>query len=223
MHRFYVFTASSVSVSGPHLSISFRVPGGAGWRRKRRGRVSYSGKQRLKQLSKHCQQCSWALEKDLPLLLCVLSEVTHWRLWFLSWTQTLALHHPSWCTTGSETVSNMDLTNEWLIWESKYVPSFSVSHHVVMVCYSIFLLIGQAHDCPSNTSCRLLGNSWGMLFFFQMMTLLEFAFKDIGPATRVTGSVCTCQTPARLHKINNSKGVKFSLQKMIHSYIYYII
>lgn len=56
-------------------------------------RVSYSGKQRLKQLSKHCQQCSWALEKDLLVLLCVLSEVTHWRLWFLSWPPVLALNH----------------------------------------------------------------------------------------------------------------------------------
>lgn len=27
-----------------------------------------------------------------------------------------------------------------------------------------------------------------------MVTLLEFALKDAGPATRVTGSVCTCQT-----------------------------
>lgn len=27
-----------------------------------------------------------------------------------------------------------------------------------------------------------------------MMTLLEFAFQDTGPATRVTGSVRTCQT-----------------------------
>ncbi len=56
------------------------------------------------------------------------------------------------------------------------------------------LLIGQAYDCPSNTSCRPLWNSWSMLFFFQMITLLEFAFKDARPATQVPGSVCTCQT-----------------------------
>lgn len=102
-------------VSGPHLSIFLPSSWRCRMEEKRGGRVSYSGKQRLKQLSKHCQQCSWALEKDLPLLLCVLYEVTHWRLWFLSWTQTLALHHPSWCTTGSDTVSNINLTNEWLI------------------------------------------------------------------------------------------------------------
>lgn len=61
----------------------------------RGGRVSYSGKRSLKLLSKHCQQCSWALEKDLLVLLCVLSEVTHWRLWFLSWPLALAPHHHS--------------------------------------------------------------------------------------------------------------------------------
>lgn len=31
-----------------------------------------------------------------------------------------------------------------------------------------------------------------------MMTLLEFALKDKGPVTRVTGSVCTCQTRNQL-------------------------
>lgn len=57
---------------------------------KRGDGLSYSGKQRLKQLSKHCQQCSLALESELFKLLCVLSEVTHWRFWFLSWTWSLA-------------------------------------------------------------------------------------------------------------------------------------
>lgn len=94
-------------------------------------------------------------------------------------------------------IFNLNFKNKWLIWENKCVSCFSISHHVVTNLVRIcdhFLLMGQAYDCPSNTSCRLLCNSWSMLFFFQMMTLLEFAFKDTGPATRVTGSVCTCQT-----------------------------
>lgn len=165
----------------------------------RRGaKLSYSGKQRLKQLSKHCQQCSCAAEKDLFMLLCVLSEVTKWRLWFLSWAQVLAPHHRA-------DVSQAE--RRFLIWTSKTSGSFGkinlfLHFEFVMVWYAqswfisavISMLFGQARDCSSNTSCRLLWNSWGMLFFFQMMTLLEFAFKDTGPATRVTGSVCTCQT-----------------------------
>lgn len=35
--------------------------------------------------------------------LWVLSEATHWRLWFLSRTSALAMHHPSWCPTGRKT------------------------------------------------------------------------------------------------------------------------
>lgn len=94
LHLFYVFTASFLCPTLISAS-TFRLPGDAGWRR-RGGRVSYSGKQRLEQLSKHCQQCSWALEKDLLVLLCVLSEVTSSRLWILSRTST-----SYWCPTGS--------------------------------------------------------------------------------------------------------------------------
>lgn len=147
MHLFSVLTASSLSVSDTHRSI-FRP---RLWRCRmeegRGGRVSYSGKQRLKQLSKHCQQCSWTLENDLLVLLCVLSEVTRWRLWFLSWTPALALHHLRWCPTGCKTVSNLNFKNKWLVWENKCVSSFSISHRVMMVWYAQTWFISTIISC----------------------------------------------------------------------------
>lgn len=112
------------------------------------GRVSYSGKQRLKQLSKHCQLCSWALERDLLVLLCVLSEVTQWRLWFLSWTPVLAPHHPRWCPTGGKTVSNLNFKNKWLVWENKCSFIFNFSS----CCYG---LCAQTWFVSAIASCWL--------------------------------------------------------------------
>lgn len=46
----------------------------------------------------HRQKCNWDLENDV--FMCVLSRVTNWRLWFLSWTNALVLRHLSWCHIG---------------------------------------------------------------------------------------------------------------------------
>lgn len=118
--------------------------------------------------------------------LWVLSEATHWRLWFLSRTSALAMHHPSWCPTRQK-------DEEYICFFIFNLLCPLVFTNLVHIC-NHFLLIGPAYDCTSSTCCGLLWNSRGRVFFFQTMTLLEFAFKDKGPATRVTGSICTCQT-----------------------------
>ena len=158
------------------------------------------------------------------MFLCVLSEVTNWRLWFLSWAPALALDHPHWRPTGRT------LNNIWLIWETKSLGFVVVRYaHALFISPIISCWLDQhtiAH--ASNASCRLLRISWGMLFFFQMMTLLEFAFKDTGPATRVTGSVCTCQTrstsyfPApvfywRLRSLSCSKSLSAPVHNLLPS------
>lgn len=145
------------SVSDAHLSIFLPCSWRCRMEEERGGRLSYSGKRRLKQLSKHCQQCSWALEKDLLVLLCVLSEVTHWSLWFLSRTLWLWL-----CTSSAARASNSLSLYEKI---NVFVHFHALSYCCGLVCATLvhicdhLLPITQAYDCTSNTSCRLLWNS----------------------------------------------------------------
>lgn len=69
------------------------------------------------------------------MLLCVLSEVTRWRLWFLSWSWV-------WLCTISDDVPQTvrwflirNFKGKWLILEGKCVSSLLVCHHVGMVWY----------------------------------------------------------------------------------------
>lgn len=167
MHPSSLFTASSRSVSGTHLSIILSCCWRCRMEKEDRGdRLSYSGKWILKQLSKHCQQCSCIWEKDLPVWLCVLSKVTDWMLWFLSWISALAPHYPWWCPA---------------------VRKFLHFHYFFLSfgMHKLGLLLDeQASDFPRCTSCRLLWDSWNMLFRFETMTLQRFAFMtQAGPLT----------------------------------------
>lgn len=125
------------------------------WRRDVGGWVSYSGKQRLKLLSKHCQKGSWAQEKDLLMLLWVLSEVTRWRLWFLFWPLCTGQHHPDDCHAGSKMFFNCCTII------SSTILYFHFLQHVVMVCSDCHLFTG----CLCSTSWRLPEKPQSMLFF----------------------------------------------------------